>query len=931
MQESPLTSRRASVPGRHIQMELVCSTTNREARTDRVAGAQHTRSSGSETRISPSISVEPRTAGESLLSYGRRLHRSEMQRLKMKHRAGLGGAEVVAHRCEVLDFLVKEILSAVVTQAHGAGQATLSEMTVVAIGGYGRRELAPFSDVDLMFLRANRHRPADAKKIQEVLCLLWDMGFQIGHSVRTVKDAMRMAEDDLISLNSMLDARLITGAPALFAEFEAKLQKTTEKNRAALRRKVLESLDERHLNNGGTAFIQEPDIKEAKGGLRDFHTIGWIQKIFHCGLTSEQVLDRHGVSMAEWKRAAQAYHFLQRLRNELHFLTDRRTDRLSHHLLPAVVRNFNFRGTRFQKDSEAFLKHYYLQVRRIAQILDALRSGIQSESKTRTTWLGSKLTQLAPFKPGSKSIDGRDAKAEVPEHWMRVFRYSQATPSLLDESSKVSIRQAAKTFSRLSFSTPSIAADFRAVLRMKGRVAPVIRQMHSLGFLGRVLPEFGRLTCLAQHDQYHKYTTDEHTLRALDILDEVALGSHARFVPYQKVLHEIHDSSSLYFAMLMHDVGKGLGGGHSVKGAAIVSKALGRLGFDPDEGEKIQTLVRHHLLMTHFSQRRNLDDPHTVEEFVKVIDRLDTLNMLLLLTYADAQAIGPGVWTDWKDYLLWDLYYKAYDRLMFNRSSSPASRQEIQQIRRQVVRLLRDEMSVEELEDHFNRLPEQYVVYTPLQQLVEQIRLARRLQNTDVVMEWAEHPEQGYSDLILVTRDHPGLFAQIAGGLSAFNLNILSAQLNTRDDGLVFDVFQVGNLAGTHRLQREDYPRVERLLKRVISGQTDIAEYLKKHSPQRQAAHPARDSFPPRIHIENETSPLATVIEVQTGDRLGLGYQIAKTLASLNLNIVFAKLATEKAHAFDVFHVHDAGGRKIVDVERLRQLEEKLRAGLLDL
>jgi [protein-PII] uridylyltransferase len=298
--------------------------------------------------------------------------------------------------------------------------------------------------------------------------------------------------------------------------------------------------------------------------------------------------------------------------------------------------------------------------------------------------------------------------------------------------------------------------------------------------------------------------------------------------------------------------------------------------------------------------------------------------MLLLLTYADAQAVAPGVWTDWKDYLLWDLYHKASERLMFAGSVSRASHADAESVRKQVLALLKDEMSTEALQEHFAKLPESYLLYTASTQIVLQLRLLRKLEGADVVIGWVDHSEQGYSDLVLVTRDHPGLFAQIAGGLSAFNLNILSAQLSTREDGLVFDVFQVGSIGGTHQLHHEDQPRVEKLLKRVISGQVDVDAYLKSHSKPRKENDAPRLSFPSRVRIDNDISPAATVIEVQAGDRIGLGYRIARALASLNLNIIFAKLATEKSHAFDVFYVRDVGGGKITDPDRLHEIEERL-------
>ena len=841
----------------------------------------------------------------------------------------MGGREVTLYRSQLLDHLVREMYA----ESLAKDETSRSNTAVIAIGGFGRCELAPFSDVDLMFLVKSRRSQKETQQIQFMLCLLWDMGLQVGHSVRTVKEALQMGDEDLVSLNSMLDARLLAGSREHYEEFEVKLSQAIKRSRKSIVDKMLRTIEERHLSQGGTAFIQEPDVKEAKGGLRDFQFAGWIAKAFYPGQKIEQVLQQHHVTPIEWARARQSYEFLQRLRNELHFCSNRKTDVLSHSVLATVARSFSFRKSRAQKDSEALLHRYYLEVRRIERVLDALTFGLQQEAKaSRPVWLPSKLIHLTPGKTTLRQPTAGASPAEsTPEQWMRAFRYGQAGAVSLDVATQTAIRQNGPRLRRSAFSTPSMGADFRAILRNKGKAAPIVRQMHGLGFLGRVLPEFGRLTCQVQHDLYHKYTTDEHTLRALDVLDAIADGTDVKHAPYRKVLNEIHDSSTLYFAVLMHDTGKGLGAGHSAKGAALVARALDRLGFDPDEAEKVQALVRHHLLMGHVSQRRNLDDAHTIEEFVKVVDRLDVLNMLLLLTYADAQAVAPGVWTDWKDYLLWDLYHKASDRLMFAGSVSRASHADAENVRKQVLALLKDEMSAEALEAHFARLPESYLLYTASAQIVLQLRLLRKLEAADVVIGWVDHSEQGYSDLILVTRDHPGLFAQIAGGLSAFNLNILSAQLSTREDGLVFDVFQVGSIGGTHQLHREDQPRVEKLLKRVISGQVDVEEYLNSHSKPRKGNDGRRLSFPSRIRIDNDVSPTATVIEVQADDRLGLGYRIARTLAGFSLNIIFAKLATEKSHAFDVFYVRDAAGGKITDPARQNEIEEGLRTEAMGL
>ncbi len=894
----------------------------------------------SKSKTLPKLSGQRPGEGITLVDLGRKLHRAEMQRLKMKHRAGMTGREIVLARSRLIDLLVRRIYLELfdasfsadsvgaVDTAASKNRESSEAIAIVALGGYGREELSPYSDVDVMLLRDRSLSDKQHQLIQTMLCLLWDIGFQVGHSVRTIKESLQIAQQDFVSQTSMLDGRLICGNENLFLQFSGRFHQSLQKNRHSFVQRFLGSIGDRHASQGGTAFIQEPNIKEAQGGLRDFHSVSWIVKALCPHESVQEVLSKFGISAKEWRKAGDAYEFLLRLRNELHFLTGRRSDVLSHSILNQVVRNFGFRARKHQKASESLLQHYYFQARRVFQVQEIVWGHFKREKHPPLGWISARILKAAgPKSQKPPAIPKVIAVNETPEKWMQRFRYSQAHVSFLNEETRNAIRQNTQHFGGSAFSTPSLAADFRAILRNKGRVAPVIRQMHELGFLGRVLPEFGRLTCLTQHDLYHKYTTDEHTLRALEVLDQIASRREPRHAAYQRVLNEIHDSSTLYFALLMHDTGKGLGKGHSVRGAQLVAKASSRLAFDPDEAEKVQALVRHHLLMGHISQRRDLDDPHTIEEFASHIDRLDILNMLLLMTYADAQAVGPGVWTDWKDHLLWELYTKAYERLMFGEVVGAAGQAEVEAIHEQVADLLETEDDRSTIQKHFDLLPKKYALNTPVAQIAEHIRLAGKLRQEEVALEWVSYPEKGYSDLILVTRDHPGLFAQIAGTVAAFNLNILSAQLNTGEDGIVFDLFQIASQSG-HRLHREDYLRVEKLLRKVIAGQVNIERYLRSHYKPGRLGHKAEARSAPKVRIDNEISPSATVIEVQVEDRIGLGYQMAKTLTELQLNIGFAKLATEKAHAFDVFYVQDQKGGKILGSGRMSEIVERLKERL---
>ncbi|HVN78016.1 MAG TPA: [protein-PII] uridylyltransferase [Terriglobia bacterium] len=869
------------------------------------------------------------TTETSLLDYGRRLHRIELHRLKMKHRAGLGGREVVRARSQVVDHLVTRIYTALWSLPVGEEPFPSSGVAIVALGGYGRQELAPFSDVDIMFLKPGQVKAADEVRIQKMLCLLWDMGFQVGHSVRTIKEALEVSSTDLISQVSMLDARLIIGDGLLFNEFLLRICQSVSRKRRAFIQKMVMSLQERHKNQGGTAFVREPNLKEAKGGLRDFHSVLWLGKGLYPGATLEEVMAKAQVSVSSWASAVSAYEFLLRIRNELHFLTINRTDTLSNALLSPVIHNLYAPGIRHKKDGESFLKHYYHQARRISEVLDSLvqQSGVQD--RRGTSWLENWRAKHPVQKARGRLSDPSQTRPSLnPEKWMQVFRYGQSDLSMIHQGLRQSIRQNLRNFKRTDYSAPGLTAHFRAILRNKGSVAPAIRLMHELGLLGRVLPEFGRLAGLVHPDLYHKHTVDEHSLRTLDILDGIASGQEGRHSPYQRIFNEIHNASSLYYASLVQDAELGLGGKHSSKVETLIQSSAQRLGFDPDEIERIQALVRHRSLMARFSQRRNLDDPHTIESFVKPIERTDLLNMLLLMTYADARAVGPGTWTEWKDYQLLDLYHKAYDRMMFSEEVPLTAHLEAESVCRQVTDLLAGEVEESVIRKHFEQLPEKYAIYTPVTHIVEHLKLTRIIQERDPAIQWIEQRDKGYTDMILATRDHPGLFAQIAGTLAAFNLNLLSAQLNTRSDEWVFDVFQVGGCTKVHSLHPEDYPRIEKKLELVIRGEQDPEDMLKPRENLQLPALRSGEQFSPRILIDNESSPSASVIEVQAEDRVGLGFRIARILAGFKLNITFAKLVTEKAHAFDVFYVQDGSGRKILDHRRMTELVETLRGDL---
>ena len=405
--------------------------------------------------------LSARQPEETLLEYGRRLHRHELRRWKLKHRAGIGSVDVFLLRSLLVDFLLDQIYEAQIQPKSKRPSKGGQPLTLVAIGGYGRREMAPYSDVDLMFLYESRSAQADRQQIQGILCLLWDMGLQVGHSVRTVQDALQMAKDDLVSLNSMLDARFVIGNVKLFDDFQQKLRRAVVKEKNVIRERLLLSIQERHESQGGTPFIQEPNIKECRGGLRDFHTIQWIAKAFSPEVTLEAGLERKGVSLEEWRQAQKAYQFLKSLRAHLHFVTNRATDTLSHQHLPAVVPYFEFRRAPYQKESEAFLKYYYQQVRRVAHVLDTLLAGLREESSPKLSWVGEKISRMTSSSLSrDQQADLKDLDASTPAKWIKIFRHSQARPSLVGEALKTHIRRSLRRFKSSEFAHSDAGVGF---------------------------------------------------------------------------------------------------------------------------------------------------------------------------------------------------------------------------------------------------------------------------------------------------------------------------------------------------------------------------------------------------------------------------------------------------------------------------------------
>jgi len=852
----------------------------------------------------------------------RRFLKLETERLRMRHRFGLGGCEIATGRSYQVDLVVSRVCQLAASESGLALNAELSRCAVVALGGYGRRELAPFSDVDLLFLHEGRASGGVRSFVEQVLLLLWDMGLTVGHSFRSVDECVAIARDEVHARTALTEARHVTGNEAVFRQLLMHLDerlfanpRATEGFLASLRLEIAE----RHSKFGRAVCVQQPHVKQGAGGLRDLHSVLWVGHArFACrGLA--QLWAEGRLSDSEYVSSRRSYDYIARVRNEAHFTTGRKTDLLTLDLQPTLAQNLGYKPKRGLLGSEIFMRDYYQRASELHRVCENfLVRNLGGEPAKRSFSIrlkpgrvkGNFVARDGQLLPRGKEFHGG------PLRLVEAFSLAQVERLELSDELRLMIRSHLHLLDRRFRESREAGRGFMRILQRRGEVAAALRNMHETGFLGRFLPEFARITFLVQHDFYHQYTVDEHTLRAIEALDRAATGDDPTLLPFGKAFEEVENVGPLYLGMLLHDIGKGSGGGHVMRGVRMAERVCERLGLDGQSAKDVAFLVKAHLEMSHLSQRRDLAEPSLILAFARSVGTLSRLNMLLLLTCADHCGVGPGIWNEWKGSLLWELYTKTRRQLAAGAPGriepDPAG-----QARDKATQDLLAEFRASQIERHFAMMPEKYLRSAEAGEMVRDFRLVHRLGSGTAAVDWRSLPRSHCTEFSLVTRDRPGLFARMAGALTAHGINILSVDLYTREDGIVIDTFKVSNVGGQGPVDPGRWQKVEEDLKGAIEGRYDVAEAVARRlqkMPKRPRRRAPRAS-PSAVRFDSEASAASTVIEVRAEDQPGLAYCLAHTLATLRLNISFAKIATEKSHALDVFYVTGPDGQKLLPTD----------------
>jgi len=876
----------------------------------------------------------------------------EEHRLRLKHQAGGGGREVCTRRAELVDILLQYVFCAAAAAAGGNGTAKVP-IALVALGGYGRGELNPFSDIDVMLLHRQRDEisPNLEEMVNQVLYLLWDSGFKVGHATRSIKEAIAQANRDMRTKTAMLESRFLAGDRELAQEFRDQFRSkcVDGREREYVEMRMQDQLA-RHKKFGDSVYLQEPNLKNGCGGLRDYQNLLWINYFKEGSLSMNQLVGKDWLSESDQRRIERAYDFLLRLRTDLHYATGRATDILHINLQEQIAKRLHYFPRNGQLRSETLMRDYYGHARNILRVTERIteqfvRGYVTSKTRALFSFLpliGSDKTPIGDsFFVRNKQLypARRDLFRTEPEQMMRAFQLAQErgvdlSPELADLVSR-SLGLVTRTYQYAR----GPREIFKAILSQKGRVGRILRMMHRVDFLGRYIPEFGQLTCLVQHEFLHRYTADEHTLVCIDKLDALAETNDPKLIAYRKIFEQLEDPLVLYLALLLHDSGKAVGARpHSEASALFAQRVAARLQLSSEQRKSLILLVDHHLTLSKTAQQRNVDDPATVTEFGRIVKHQRNLNKLMLLTLADGQGTSPETWSDWKESLVWELFHETSRYLADQKSYYDQTKIERESLQSAVSESLSPDYA-EEIEAHFEFMPDHYFRPTDVPEIVEHLKLFRSfLENVShsgdsplaAATKWKIVQEQGHSVVTFCTWERERLLAKIAGSFSVVPLNILSADVFPRGDNVVLSIFRVCDTNARPATDPRDLQLVEETLRQALEDESfDFLPLIEKARRQSRRLGPAIE-FPTRIAIDNKTHPSYTLIEIQAPDRLGLLYDVLSSLDRENVLIPLSRINTQAGAAIDTLYVVDgANHAKISDSQRVRVIQQHLRTAIL--
>jgi [protein-PII] uridylyltransferase len=841
------------------------------------------------------------------------------------------GSETAAAYSYLTDQVLRLAWDFVAGRLHPLGNPTAAErLLLMAVGGYGRGEMALHSDVDIAFVTPWKTTPWTEQVVEAMLYLLWDLGLKVGHSSRSLSETVAEAAGDYTVRTAILEARYLWGDEALFDEVEARFRKEVVEGKTS--NFVAEKLEERsarHRRMGDSRYVVEPNVKEGKGGLRDLHTLFWIGKYVYRVRSVAELVDVGLLSRAELRQFARAERFLWAVRCHLHIVAGRGEERLTFDYQREIAARMNYADRPGKSPVERFMRHYFLHAKTVGDLTGVFLSHLDEKFAKKGSRFGLPTIRRRPRKlegfvldRGRLALPNEEFFREDPVRLLLLFALADRYELEIHPLAMRAAARDSKLVEAELRADPRANALFLDVLASPRDPETVLRWMNEAGIVGRFIPEFGRVVAQMQFDMYHHYTVDEHTIRAIGLLARIEKGELKEDHPLStRIFAYIASRRVLYCAVLMHDIAKGRGGDHSVLGEEVARSLCPRLGLTPAETDTVAWLVRWHLLMSATAFKRDLSDPKTIGDFVGKVASLERLRLLLLLTVVDIRAVGPGVWNSWKRQLLRDLFESAEEMLRLGHK---------QKGRGDRIAAVQDALGARLGWDGSRfarftwRLPESYWLAEPAEVIERNALLmdeADRSPNARPVSTSVQE-ERGATLVSAYAKDQPGLFWRLAGAISLSGGNIIDARIHTTNDGMAIDNFLVQDSSGGPFSDPQRLARLEdRVLAAAAGEEPAMARLEAKGLPLTRAEafdiHPA-------VFIDNNASSRYTVVEINARDRAALLSGLARALTGSKVAVHSAHIATYGERAVDVFYLTDLLGEKIVAPARLKALHTRL-------
>jgi [protein-PII] uridylyltransferase len=857
--------------------------------------------------------------------------RSVREFLAARQEAGKSGQGINEANSDALDRLLRRLYELAESQYYADGGEVGARVSIVAVGGYARREMSLASDVDLLFLHVGEMSPLAAHVAGRIQYWLWDAGAEVSGAVRTIEETLALCRSEPSVLTAIIGARFLGGDVGLFHELTAAIRGDLLANPGDFVRDQAEALVERHAKYGGSLYLLQPNLKEGVGGLRDYHTALWVARatqplvwtlddLLHVGLLSEREMERY----------REGLEFLWRVRNQLHLLCGRKTDQMSFEHQEEIAAAM----TRQEPDGalelpvERFMGDYYRQARSIQSfsqiVIEQCQTRLDSPIQPR---------EVRDVEDGFQ-VDGDQLEIPHAAHLrarplrlLGCFEVAQSHDVPLSRRSLRLVRENLGLVDDEFRADPEAAAAMFRILESKYRVGRTLTAMNEIGILGRYLPEWDHIVCRWQHVLYHTYTVDVHSIFLVEELRRLWRGRHQKVFPeLTELVRSVADLPVLYLGSLLHDIGKGRGGDHAREGAKLARNCLERLGLSRERVERAVFIVRHHLLMPHVAQRRDLSDPKVVVDFARVVGDRENLRNLYLVTYADMRASSPTAWNEWKGASLQELFERTSEFLESGRDDPHRAVEQMEahiESRREKARRELAMLGIAEsrVQAYFDAMPRRYFVSHTGRQIVGHAMVVLSFAPDQLISTSVVEISGGITTFTLCARDQHGLYGQVAGCLTAVGINILASQVYTMREGMALEIYRVSTPPGQTEEKRAVWAKLDQLLKDVLSGRRELEAMLHHlRRPIGRGVTPSRG--PPSVGISNQVSDFYTVVDLSADDRLGLLYDLTRTIAAHGLEIFLSRATTVLDQVADTFYIKGPDGKKLTDpraVEALRR------------